>query len=285
MTYSDSPEQTFDLRTFDSGHGRLAYLDAGTGEPLVLLHGGLLDRRSWADQLPALLPEYRVIAPDTRGHGASDNAGRPFRPADDLADLLRHLGLGPVTVIGLSMGGTIALDLALEHPELVRALVISGNGTSESEFTDPWLGELAAHQTAALAEGDAEAWLDSFTSLASGPHRRLDEVDPEVVRRLKEMTRSTVAKHTPDEPQYLVPVTDTWKRLTGITVPLLAINGGIDSVDHINLAERVVRTVVEGRAVIVEGTGHYPNMERPEEFNSHLLGFLRTLPTLPTLRG
>lgn len=266
-----------DLRFFDGGHGRLAYLDAGTGEPLVLLHGGLLDQRSWAAQIPALLPEHRVIAPDTRGHGASDNASRPFRPADDVADLLRHLGLGPVTVVGLSMGGTIALDLALEHPELVRALVISGNGTSESEFNDPWLGELAAEQSAALAEGDAERWLDSFTRLASGPHRALDEVDPEVVRRLKEMTRNTVAKHTPDEPQYLVPVTDTWKRLTGITVPLLAINGGIDSVDHINLAERVVRTVVDGRAVTVEDTGHYPNMERPEEFNAHLLGFLRAL--------
>ncbi|MFJ7909235.1 alpha/beta fold hydrolase [Kitasatospora sp. NPDC096204] len=277
MTESAATGSPDDLRSFDSGHGRLAYLDAGTGEPLVLLHGGLLDHRSWADQLPALLPEYRVIAPDTRGHGASANASRPFRPADDLADLLRHLGLGPVVVVGLSMGGTIALDLALEHPELVRALVISGNGTGESEFKDPWLGELRDEQNAALAEGDGERWLDSFTRLASGPHRRLDEVDPEVVRRLKEMTRNTVAKHTPDEPQYLVPVTDTWKRLTGITVPLLAINGGIDSVDHIGLAERVVRTVVDGRAVIVEDTGHYPNMERPEEFNAHLLGFLRAL--------
>lgn len=277
MTESTATGSPDGPRSFDSGHGRLAYLDAGTGEPLVLLHGGLLDHRSWADQLPALLPEFRVIAPDARGHGGSANASRPFRPADDLADLLRHLGLGPVVVVGLSMGGTIALDLALEHPELVRALVISGNGTSEPEFDDPWLGELAATQSAALAEGDAEAWLDSFTRLASGPHRRLDEVDPEVVRRLKEMTRNTVAKHTPDEPRYLVPVTDTWKRLTGITVPLLAINGGIDSVNHIDLAERVVRTVVDGRAVTVEGTGHYPNMERPEEFNAHLLGFLRAL--------
>ncbi|MFB7123093.1 MULTISPECIES: alpha/beta fold hydrolase [unclassified Kitasatospora] len=277
MTESTVTGSTDDLCFFDSGHGRLAYLDAGTGEPLVLLHGGLLDHRSWADQLPALLPAYRVIALDTRGHGASDNASRPFRPADDLAALLRHLGLGPLTVIGLSMGGTIALDLALEHPELVRALVISGNGTSESEFTDPWLGELAADQTAALAEGDGEGWIDSFTRLASGPHRRLDEVDPEVVRRLKEMTRNTISKHTPDDPQYLVPVTDTWKRLTGITVPLLAINGGIDSADHVNLAERVVRTVVDGRAVTVEGTGHYPNMERPAEFNAHLLAFLGAL--------
>ncbi|MEU1285939.1 alpha/beta hydrolase [Kitasatospora sp. NPDC005856] len=277
MMQSAASDSSFVLRSFDSGHGHLAYLDAGTGEPVVLLHGGLLDHRSWTDQLPALLPEHRVISPDTRGHGASDNASRPFRPADDVADLLRHLGLGPVTVIGLSMGGTIALDLALEHPELIRALVISGNGTGESEFNDPWLGELAAEQSAALAEGDAERWLDSFTRLASGPYRALDEVDPEVVRRLKEMTRRTVAKHTPDEPQYLVPVTDTWKRLTGITVPLLAINGGIDSTDHIGLAERVVRTVVDGRAVTVEGTGHYPNMERPEEFNTHLLGFLRAL--------
>ncbi|MFE4971435.1 alpha/beta fold hydrolase [Kitasatospora sp. NPDC056651] len=264
-------------RSFDSGHGRLAYLDAGSGEPLVLLHGGLLDHRSWGDQLPALLPEYRVIAPDVRGHGASDNASGPFRPADDLADLLRHLGLGPLVVVGLSMGGTIALDLALEHPELVGALVISGNGTSEPEFTDPWLGEIAAEEEAAIARGDGDGWVDAFTRLAAGPHRSLDEVDREVVRRLKEMTRNTIAKHTPDEPRHQVPVADTWKRLAGITVPLLAINGGGDSVDHVGMAERVARTVADGRVATVEGTGHYPNMERPAEFNAHLLGFLRSL--------
>ncbi|MBO1417548.1 alpha/beta fold hydrolase [Streptomyces sp. FH025] len=268
-----------EIRTFDSGDGPLAYLDTGTGRPLVLLHGGLMDHRMWEDQLPALTPEHRVIAPDIRGHGASANASRPFRPADDLAGLLRHLGLGPVVVVGLSMGGGIALDLALEHPELVSALVISGNGTSEPEFQDPWLDEIAAEEARALAEGDVEGWISAFTRLAAGPQRSLGEVDREVVRRLKEMTRGTIAKHTPDEPQHLVPVADTWKRLAGITVPLLAVNGGIDSPDHIGMAERVARSVADGRTETVAGTGHYPNMERPEEFNAHLLGFLRTLPS------
>ncbi|MET7433034.1 MULTISPECIES: alpha/beta fold hydrolase [Streptomyces] len=92
----------------------------------------------WDEQMRAFAPHYRVIAPDARGHGASSNATRPFRPADDLAALLRHLDVGPAVLVGVSMGGGTAVDTALEHPELVRAVVVSGVGTSEPYFENPW---------------------------------------------------------------------------------------------------------------------------------------------------
>ncbi|UKY54484.1 alpha/beta fold hydrolase [Streptomyces inhibens] len=266
-----------DLRSFETEDGHLAYRDVGAGPPLVLLHGGFLDHGMWDDQVPFLAPDYRVIAPDARGHGASSNASSPFRHTDDVAALLRHLGVGPAVLVGLSMGASIAVDTALEHPDLIRALVVSGAGTSEPEFQDPWVKDIQAEWARTTAAGDAEGFVNAHLLFAAGPHRTLDDVDPNVVRRLWEMAGRTIAKHTGTEPMQLVPVTETWTRAAKITIPVLAINGGIDSDDHIGMAERLVHTVTNGRAATVEVTAHYPNMERPEAFNTILGEFLQTV--------
>ncbi|GGU41614.1 alpha/beta fold hydrolase [Streptomyces violascens] len=263
--------------SLDTADAHLAYRDTGAGQPVVLLHGGFLDHRMWDDQVPALASHCRVIAPDARGHGGSSNANAPFRHTDDVAALLRHLDVGPAILVGLSMGGAIAVDTALEHPDLVGALVVSGVGTSEPEFQDPWLKEIEAEEARALAAGDAEGWVEAFTRLGAGPHRTLDDVNQDVVRRLREMTRRTLAKHTATEPVHIIPVTDTWQRAATITVPVLAINGAIDSDDHITMAERLAHTVTNGQVTTIEATAHYPNMERPDTFNEILGNFLRTV--------
>ncbi|MFI0714341.1 alpha/beta fold hydrolase [Streptomyces inhibens] len=263
--------------SFETEDGHLAYRDVGAGPPLVLLHGGFLDHGMWDDQVPFLAPDYRLIVPDARGHGASSNASGPFRHTDDLAALLRHLGIGPAVLIGLSMGASIAVDTALEHPDLVRALVVSGAGTSEPEFQDPWVKDIQAEWARTTAAGDAEGFVNAHLLFAAGPHRTLDDVDPNVVRRLREMAGRTIAKHTGAESVQLVPVTETWTRAAEITIPVLAINGGIDSDDHIGMAERLVHTVAHGRAATVEGIAHYPNMERPGTFNAILGEFLQTV--------
>ncbi|MDR3083140.1 MAG: alpha/beta hydrolase [Streptomyces sp.] len=264
-------------QTFEIEDGCLAYRDEGAGPPLVLVHGGFVDHRMWNDQIPVFAQTHRVIAVDARGHGASSNATRPFRHTDDLAALLRHLDVGPATLVGLSMGGAIAVDTALEHPTLVRALVVSGVGTSEPLWQDPWAKDTHAAYWQALGAGDIDAFVDAFSLFTYGPRRTAEDVDPEVDRRVREMARSTIAKHTGDEPDWSVPVTDTWARAATIQVPVLAVNGGIDSADHIGMAERLVRTVQAGRATTVEGTAHYPNMERPDAFNMIVQEFLGSL--------
>ncbi|CAL9663992.1 3-oxoadipate enol-lactonase 2 [Streptomyces sp. enrichment culture] len=255
----------------------LFWLDTGIGQPLVLLHGGFLDHRMWDDQVPALAERHRVIAPDARGHGRSANATEPFRHTDDLAALLRRLDIGPAVLVGVSMGGSIAVDTALEHPELVSAVVVSGAGTSEPNFTDPWTVRTWTTWQTAMAAGDVDAAVEAFMLFAAGPHRTLDDLAPQVVGRLREMTRSTLSKHTTDEPDLRVPVRDTWNRVAKIDVPVLAINGTLDSPDHIGMAEHLTRTVPGGAAISIDGTAHYPNMERPEAFTKALEDFLRTL--------
>ncbi|MET9663433.1 alpha/beta fold hydrolase [Streptomyces sp. NPDC006510] len=263
-----------ELEFFETEDGRLVHRDTGEGPLLVLLHGGFLDHGMWDDQVPDLARDHRVIVPDARGHGGSANASKPFRHTDDLAALLRHLDAGPAVLVGVSMGAATAVDTALEHPDLVRALVVSGAATSEPEFHDAWSLEVLAEQARCLAAGDIEGWIDAFMLFAAGPHRTLDDVDGAVVRRLREMTAGTLAKHTGDEPDRLVPVPDTWARAARIEVPVLAIGGGIDSDDHLAMARRLARTVADGRTATVEGTAHYPNMERPDVFGEILGEFL-----------
>ncbi|MEV6807442.1 alpha/beta fold hydrolase [Streptomyces sp. NPDC051132] len=258
--------------------GRLAYREAGSGTPLVLLHGGFVDHRMWQEQIRAFAPSHRVIAWDTRGHGASDNATGPFRQVDDLAALLRGLDAAPAVLVGLSMGGGIAVDCALEYPGLVRAVVVSGSGTSEAAFAHPWVLEILAAQNGCLAAGDLEGWADAFALWAVGPYREPADTDPELLRRIRRMGLDTLGKHTPGEPDHRVPVTRTWERVPDIKVPLIAINGALESPDHQALAARLTDLVPGGRTVTVPGAAHYPNMENPAGFNAELAAFLERLP-------
>jgi pimeloyl-ACP methyl ester carboxylesterase len=269
---------TADVAWLGTGDGDLAYWDTGTGDPLVLLHGGFLDHHMWDDQVRVLAPRYRVITPDARGHGLSANASRPFRPADDLAALLRQLDVGPAVVAGVSMGAAVAVDTALEHPDQVRAVVVGGAGTSEPEYTDPWTLTVLGAWTSAMAAGDLDTSVEEFALFAAGPHRSLDDVEADVVQRIREMARRTMSKHASGERNWIVPVPDTWRRAADITIPVLAINGGLDASDHIAMAERLAGAVVCGHVTTIDGTAHYPNMERPAAYTEALTGFLRTLP-------
>ncbi|MEV7452192.1 alpha/beta fold hydrolase [Streptomyces nigra] len=262
---------------FPSADGDLAYLDTGSGDPVVLIHPGYVDHRAFADQIPALAAHHRVIAPDVRGHGLSANATKPFRWADDLAALLRHLGTGPAVLVGVSMGGVVATDTALEHPDLVRAVVTCGAATGDFTYTDPWTRGIQAEYARTLGAGDIEGWLTAFLRVLPGEHRDAADVDPEIARRLREMALRTISKHTPDEKDRLVPVTGSWARLPKLDVPLLALNGSLEPADMLDAAERLARAVPHGRTATIDGVGHYLNMEKPDDFNAIVLDFLRTL--------
>ncbi|MFK4100379.1 alpha/beta fold hydrolase [Streptomyces sp. NPDC019531] len=266
-----------ELNFFASADGNIAYLDTGAGDPVVLLHAGYVDHRLFEAQTPVLAAAHRVIAVDVRGHGWTDNATKPFRWADDLAGLLRHLDLVPAVVAGVSMGGAIAGDMAIEYPELVRGIVLSGSSVSDFQYTHEETRKVVVESHRALHSGDIEGWTKIFLGAVSGPFRSPDELDPHILNHLCEMALHTIAKHTPGERDWHVPMTDTWSRVPKIDVPVLVINGTLESPDLIADAELFAATARNGRSVLVEGTSHFPNLERPEEFNAIVLDFLRSL--------
>ena len=269
------PEQTIAYR--EAG-------PAGDGPPLLLLHGGAVDSRMWGPQLDAL-PGRRVIAPDARGHGGSSDAEAPYRLVDDVIALMDALEIDVAVPIGISMGGGTAVDLALEFPERTAAVVCSGTGTSQPQFSDPWALQAFADWRAAEQGTDAEAWIEVFQRFTAGPHRTRAQVDPAVWELVETMARDTLAQHLrlgpdglPLPPVPPTPVTETWERLGEITVPVLAISGALDGDDHRAMGERLARSVGgPSRHVEIPGAAHYPNLEAPEAFNDavrELLGAL-----------
>ncbi|WP_166843859.1 alpha/beta fold hydrolase [Isoptericola sp. BMS4] len=260
--------------------GHVAAFDGGEGHgpPLVLLHGGGLDHRSWEPQARALRRAHRVIALDLRGHGASSTPKAPFRHADDVAAVLDALDAAPAVLAGVSMGASAAVDLAVTRPEAVAGVVAVGAGAGGPEFRDPWtLGVLAAQDEAARA-GDAPAWVEAFLRFAAGPSRSLDDVDEAVVALLRECVTSTLARHVAAGP----PVLPEWAedaagRARHLTVPVLAVVGEEDSADHARQAAELVAPLPQGRLVTVPGAAHYPHLERPAAVEAALTRFLDDL--------
>ncbi|MEU1074733.1 MULTISPECIES: alpha/beta hydrolase [unclassified Streptomyces] len=268
------------LDFFASLDGALAYRDTGgSGVPVVLLHAGFLDHTMWDEQVPPLAQAFRVIAPDARGHGWSANANRPFRQTDDLAALLRHLEAHPAVLVGISMGAAIAVATALEHPALVRALVITGGGTDEGAFTEPWSRQVQAAQFQALAAGDIEGWHEAGDLWAHGPERARDAVPPQTYARLREMRRRTISKHSPGEPDHRVVVADLTARAGRIAVPVLALNGAQDAPELRDMAEYIARAAPLGRTAVIDGAAHFPNLDRPESYTRIVADFVHSLPS------
>jgi pimeloyl-ACP methyl ester carboxylesterase len=105
------------------------YLDQGKGYPIILLHGGIGTSKTWENIIPQLVKHYRVIAPDCRGHGKSDNPTNNFSyksMAEDIIGLIKTLNLEKPIICGYSDGGQIALELAIYNPDLIKAIVVSG---------------------------------------------------------------------------------------------------------------------------------------------------------------
>jgi pimeloyl-ACP methyl ester carboxylesterase len=175
------------------------------------------------------------------------------------------------------MGAAIAVATALEHPDLVRALVITGGGGDEREFTEPWARQAQAVQYQALARGDIAGWQDACDAWVHGPFRPREAVRPEIYARLRAMQLRTIAKHAPGEPDFHVPVEGLDARAGQIGVPVLALNGALDAPELVAIAETVARAAPLGRTAVIDDAAHFPNLEQPEEYSRIVRDFVHSL--------
>jgi 3-oxoadipate enol-lactonase len=259
---------------------RLAYEVAGAGQPLILVHAGIVDRRMWDDQFAAFAERYRVVRYDQRGFGESDYPPEAFSPVEDLAGLLRALGLSDAAVVGVSMGGRAAVELALAHPELVRALVAVATGpggwTPPEELRADFSrldAAFAARDIPRQIEEDLRMWVD-------GPTRTPEQVDPQVRERVRQMdARAYEIQWHDGEP---IEAEDRWpdppavERLGDIHVPTLVIAGALDKPDTNAGTEVLARGIPGARRVVMARTAHLPPVECPDEFNQMVLEFLQS---------
>jgi 3-oxoadipate enol-lactonase len=242
---------------------------------VLLLHAGIADSRMWLGQVEVLREAgFRVLAPDLRGFGQRSLEPEPFSYVRDVEEALD----GPTAVIGCSLGGRVALELAVLRPELVERLILIAPGLSGWEWSEPTRAGWAEEETAfeagdleAAAEATLRMWID-------GPERSPEQVDPEVrsavramVLRSYELQRHAWDAGAKEEEILHRPLLD---RLGEIQCQTLVVVGDQDIADMRAIAGRVADSIEGARLVTVSGAAHLPNLERPDVVNELLLTFL-----------
>lgn len=265
-----------------SGGAKLYFETAGEGSALVFIHAGISDSRMWDPQFERFADRFKVVRYDHRSFGKSDFPNEPYTLRDDLLNVLRHLHIEKAVLIGCSMGGSTALDFALEHPGMVSALVLVGSGVSG--LNDPkylsedtikyWRELMSVIQKGDLdkaREMDAEYWID-------GSGRSPAQIDPVYRERARQLHREnfSVGRVTRPESQLTPPAID---RLREIKAPTMVVIGDNDSEDLRKLADRLAAEISNARLVKMRNAAHLPSLEHPAEFNRLLEEFLGSLPT------
>jgi len=275
MSATKSPTTSGKSGFIKADGAKLYYTVEGDGPALVLIHAGIADSRMWADQLPALAQDYRVVRYDVRGCGQSPSPDEDYYDHDDLYEVLEALGIEQAVLVGASNGGRIAVDCALTYPNMVRGLVLVATGLSghepAAEIQQGWEAEDAAYEAGGIypaAEQALRMWVD-------GPRRRPDDVDLFVRERVRKMLIATyemVDAGEQAEAGELEP--PALSRLAEIEAPTLTIVGELDFADIRALSDQIAARVPNARQVVMTGVAHLPNMERPAEFNRIVLDFL-----------
>ena len=262
----------------DVGTAKLYYETAGNGDPLIMIHGGLLNASMWDDQFEEFSRYYRVIRYDARGHGRTASAPDSFSHHEDLHALVEELSLEKPIIMGLSMGGYTAIDFALEYPDLPRALVLVSPGLSGYEFRSEAFVEFSKRIGAAAQSEDIDAIVEAFQfAWTYGPRREPKEVDQAMREKVRRMVKENVERWDERNVEYR-PLPLAIERLDSLRVPVLALVGNLDMPGILEIVQLVESNVAGSQTVMVPGVAHLINMEKPEEFNRIVLGFLDALP-------
>jgi 3-oxoadipate enol-lactonase len=256
----------------ETNGARIAYDVDGSGQAVLLIHAGVANRTMWDDQVAALKDAYRVIRHDTRGYGETATDAVKFSNRADIAALLDQLGERNAHVVGLSRGGNIALDFALEFPDRVRSLTVAAGGVGgyESpaelppETWEPVEAMWKAKEWEELTDWETAFWAD-------GPGQSSDRV-PAVRQRVHDWVLANyLAEKEEGEPQPLDPPAET--RLADLRAPLLVMVGTLDDPGTTD-AMRHLATTVPGARLEEFESAHMVNLEHPERFNRVLREFL-----------
>lgn len=244
----------------------------GGAGPVVLLHGFPLVGAMWDELVPALADRYRLIVPDLRGHGQSEAPQGPYEMADyagDVLALLDSLDVASTTVVGLSMGGYITMQVLAAAPERVRAVVLAD--TTGQADTDERRAARAAQVEVIRADG-LRAFSEMVLPRMFAPGT-FDE-RPELVERFRQIIVSQRPHAVIAALQGLASRPEMLGPLAAVTCPTLVMVGEHDSATTPEQA-RELTTVIRGSGLVVlSGAGHMSNWEQPDAFNVAVRDFL-----------
>lgn len=242
----------------------------GDGQPLLFIHGLGSSLRDWEEQVPVFSKKFKVITLDLRGHGQTDKPKGPYSIsmfAEDIAELIKSLKIDPVHIVGISLGGAIGFHLAIDHPDIIKSLVVvnmsasvpiktlkekqmfflrilivkmmgmrkMGEVLAKRLFIKPEQEELRERMSSRWAENDKKAYLSSLKTLKNWS----------VLERLHE-----------------------------IKCPTLVVSSDEDYTP-LSAKEEYTALIPNAKLVVIEDARHAVSVEKPEEFNTILMDFLK----------
>jgi 3-oxoadipate enol-lactonase len=218
----------------------LAHDDRGSGRAIVLVHGHPFNRGMWAPQADSLARDFRVVAPDLPGYGASPPRGARITMrelADAVLELVDGLGIARATVVGLSMGGLVAMELALARPDRVDGLVLAATTAA------PVTPEEAHQRRGFAADIEENGMLGAAAAALRGRAER---------------------------PDYS-------RLLSDLRVPSLVVAGDADPYAPAPVTDQLVASLPAPEVVRLPGVGHLPHLEAPERFDAALRAFVSSV--------
>ena len=252
---------------------KLFYEETGTGDALVLIHGGLLDLTMWDPQVAQLAKRYRVVRYDVRGHGKTESEPAGYSHVDDLEILLKKLKIKRLSLVGLSMGSGAATQFAIANPKRVSSLVLVSPGFDDGT---PPSAELSAGEDKLESTffTSAEEFVEAFMAMwLDGPQRNPSVVPSEIRDHVRTMATGARGQFALQRnPRPLDPPGN--HRLKEINAPTLVVTGDLDMPDVQLAAPKIAQMIDGAEEVVIEGTAHLLTLERPAEFNSLLETFL-----------
>jgi pimeloyl-ACP methyl ester carboxylesterase len=226
------------------------YAEFGSGEPVILLHGGLANASYWGLQVRALKPRYRVIVMDSRGHGRSSRTGQPLGydlMASDVTALMDYLHIDKAAIVGWSDGAIIGLDIAIHHPERVTKLFAFAANSNPSGVKD--VGKSPV-----------------FTAFIARASKQYAELSPTPTQY--EAFLGDIQHMWATQPNF------TDAQLQGIRVPIWIVDGDRDEAIKRENTDHMAATIPGGGELILPNVSHFAFLQDPAMFNGALSDFL-----------
>ncbi len=260
----------------------LSVLEAGEASaiPLLLVHGSLCDQRIWSAQIAAFAGHYRVLALSLRHCWPEqwDGSGNGYeirQHAEDIAELIRHLDVGPVHLLGHSRGGHVCFRVAQHHPDLIRALILAEpGGQLDPALADHGapppgadLGRMFEESADLIARGETDAGLELFVTAVGGP--KAWKYATEGFKAMARDNAMTIVGQARE-----ARLTFMKAEIESIGMPVLLIGGALTRGHFPKVMDAMQRLMPDVERVTIEGAGHPMYEQRPQPFNDAVLGFL-----------
>lgn len=273
---SAAPQRKTKTRSITVEGMSFGYVDFGSGPPVILIHGTMADYREWSPQMQALAKHHRVIAYSRRYHWPNSPPGKDAdvtipRQVEDLAAIIKSLRIAPASIVGHSFGGQVALFLALQHPELVRTLVlldpaapsVLGN-TPESEGAMKQRQAFREEMSKAFDSGDAERIVR--TALKNFAPGEFDYAPREIRNMYVANIPAFRLDSTTPRPAL------TCEDIQRIAAPALVVTGGRSPMQQ--TAAEVAHCLKAGNILRLPQATHHMQLDHPQEVNEAVLTFL-----------